>query len=104
MLNSFYALEQFINDSDTPHPLIKAALIHYQFEAIHPFIDGNGRVGRILTLLYLIDQGVISKVPVNLSGILHLRQFQYYTGFASVEVSGAYEKWARFFIEAVAMA
>lgn len=104
MLNSFYALEQFINAPSELHPLIKAALIHYQFEAIHPFIDGNGRVGRILTLLYLIDQGAISKVSVNLSGILHLRQFQYYTGFASVEISGTYEKWVRFFLEAVAMA
>lgn len=59
MLKAFYDLEQYINADDDVHPLIKAALIHYQFEVIHPFIDGNGRVGQLLTLLFLNERGIL---------------------------------------------
>ncbi len=104
MLAAFYDLEQFINAPDHLHPLIKASLIHYQFEAIHPFIDGNGRIGRLLTLLFLVDRGILHGCTVNLSRAFHLRQFQYYSGIASVEVSGCYEKWVRFFLNALSMA
>ncbi len=104
MLAAFYDLEQYINAPDHLHPLIKAALIHYQFEAIHPFIDGNGRVGRLLTLLFLINRGILHGCTANISRILHLRQFQYYSSIASVEVSGTYEKWISFFLNALCQA
>lgn len=99
MLKAFYDLEQYINTDDSTHPLIKVALIHYQFEVIHPFIDGNGRIGRLLCLLYLIDKGILHGCTANISGALHIRQFQYYAGIASVEISGTYEKWIRFFLQ-----
>lgn len=103
MLTAFYQLEQYINTDDGIHPLIKASLIHYQFEVIHPFVDGNGRIGRLLVLLYLIDKGILHGCTINLSGALHIRQFLYYSGIASVEVSGTYEKWTHFFLQALAI-
>lgn len=99
MLTAFYDLEQYINTEDNLHPLIKAALIHYQFEVINPFVDGNGRIGRLLVLLYLIDRGILHGANVNLSGALHSQQFQYYAGIASVEISGTYEKWIHYFLD-----
>ena len=104
MLKAFYDLEQYINADDDVHPLIKAALIHYQFEVIHPFIDGNGRVGQLLTLLFLNERGILKGAAVNLPRVFHLRQFPYFTGLASVEISGTYEKWVRFFLEALMVA
>ncbi len=104
MLKAFYDLEQYINADDDVHPLIKAALIHYQFEVIHPFIDGNGRVGQLLTLLFLNERGILKGATVNLPRVFHLRQFPYFTGLASVEISGTYEKWVRFFLEALMVA
>ncbi len=101
MLKAFYDLEQYIHSEDNIHPLIKAALIHCQFEVIHPFIDGNGRMGRMLVLLYLMDCGILSGCTVHLSQALHIRRFQYDAGIASVEISGAYEKWVRFFVNAL---
>lgn len=97
---AFYDLENYINDdSDSAHPLIRAALMHYQFEAIHPFIDGNGRIGRLLVLLFLVNSGILHGCTVNISRSLHLRQFRYNTGLASVEISGTYERWTRFFLD-----
>lgn len=104
MLTAFYDLENYIHADDRVHPLVKAALIHYQFEVIHPFLDGNGRIGRLLTGLYLVARGVLNGCTVNLSGVLHRRQFQYFTRLATVEVSGDYEKWVRFFLSALAEA
>lgn len=102
MMEAFYQLENYINYEEHTDPLIMAALIHYQFEAIHPFIDGNGRMGRLLTLLFLMDRGVISQFSVPLSTKLNLRQFRYFTGLASVEISGTYERWVKFFLEILA--
>lgn len=104
MQKAFYDLELYVNSDDTVDPLVKAALIHYQFEVIHPFIDGNGRVGRLLTFLYLVDRGILHGCTVNISNALHLQQFWYFTGLASVEISGTYEKWIKFFLKALATA
>ena len=60
-------LERYMNEGDDYDPLIRIALIHYQFETIHPFLDGNGRVGRLMILLYLMEQGYISKPIINIS-------------------------------------
>lgn len=97
-------MEEYINAEDDFNPLIKAALIHYQFEVIHPFIDGNGRIGRLLVLLFLVDKGLLHGCTINLSGALHIRQFFYYSGIASIEISGTYEKWLRFFLKTLAEA
>ena len=65
-------LELYMNKSDDYDPLIRIALIHYQFETIHPFLDGNGRVGRLLILLYLMQEGLISKPIIYISYFLNL--------------------------------
>jgi Fic family protein len=98
MTEAFTQLERYINYEERTDPLVMAALIHYQFEVIHPFIDGNGRMGRLLTLLFLIDRGVLSRYSLALSSALNLSQFRYFTGLASVEISGTYEKWVKFFL------
>lgn len=94
-------LERYINESDSYDPLIQAALIHYQFETIHPFLDGNGRIGRLLVLLYLIEQKLLSKPVLYVSYFLKKNQLEYYDRISEVRRSGNYEQWIRFFLEAV---
>ena len=95
------ALEKFIHsDTDIP-PLIRAAMIHYQFEAIHPFLDGNGRVGRLLMVLLLCEWGLLSQPLLNLSiYIEHYRQ-AYYDLLLGVSQKGDWEAWLRFFLRGV---
>jgi len=97
-------LEKYINEGDDYDPLIRIALIHYQFETIHPFSDGNGRVGRLLILLYLIEQGIISKPIIYISYFLKKNQIEYYDRITEVRQSGNYEQWVSFFLEAVSAA
>lgn len=104
MLKAFYDLEEYINADDETHPLIKAAMIHYQFEVIHPFVDGNGRVGRLMVMLFLIDRQVMHGFAVSISAAIRPKLFKYYAGIASVEVSGMYERWIRFFLQALSEA
>lgn len=92
-------LEKYIHYEEQTDPLIMAALIHYQFEVIHPFIDGNGRMGRLLTMLFLQERGSIQQSALRLSENLLKNSFRYFTGIASVEVSGTYEKWVKFFLK-----
>jgi Fic family protein len=95
------ALEKFIHsDTDIP-PLIRAAMIHYQFEAIHPFLDGNGRVGRLLMVLLLCEWGLLSQPLLNLSVYIeHYRQ-AYYDLLLDVSQKGDWEAWLRFFLRGV---
>lgn len=94
-------LERYINE-DTPYPpLIDAALIHYQFETIHPFLDGNGRIGRLLILLYLIEKNLLTKPVIYVSYFLKKNQLEYYDRISEVRRTGNYEQWVRFFLEAV---
>ena len=97
-------LERYMNDGDDYDPLIRIALIHYQFETIHPFIDGNGRVGRLMILLYLMEQGYISKPIIYISYFLKKNQIEYYDRISEVRRSGNYEQWITFFLEAVSAA
>ena len=94
-------LEKYINEGVEYDPLIRAALIHYQFETIHPFLDGNGRVGRLLIMLYLLEQKCISKPILYISYFLKKNQVEYYDRISEVRKSGNYEQWVRFFLEAV---
>lgn len=97
-------LEKYINESDKYDPLIQAALIHYQFETIHPFLDGNGRIGRLLILLYLMEKKLLSKPVIYVSYFLKMNQIEYYDRISEVRRNGNYEQWVGFFLEAVASA
>jgi Fic family protein len=97
-------LEKYMNEGDEYDPLIRIALIHYQFETIHPFLDGNGRVGRLMILLYLLEQGLISTPVIYISFFLKKNQIEYYDRISEVRKKGNYEQWVSFFLEAVSSA
>jgi len=94
-------LEKYINAESLEDPLIKAALVHYQFETIHPFLDGNGRIGRLLILLCLMEWGVLHSPILYVSYFLKKNQWEYYGKLGNVRDSGNYEQWILFFLEAV---
>ncbi len=97
-------LEIYINDDDDEtDPLIKAALIHYQFETIHPFLDGNGRVGRLLITLYLIQKRILTSPVLYLSYYLKANRIEYYDRMAEVRKSGNYGQWIKFFLQGIAI-
>jgi Fic family protein len=96
------ALERFIAGEGTDLPvLVRAALAHVQFETIHPFLDGNGRVGRLLISLMLCDSGVLREPLLYLSLFLRRNRKAYYTLLNSVRSDGDWEAWLAFFIEGV---
>jgi Fic family protein len=98
------ALEKFLHDDPEPTPiLIKAALAHAQFETIHPFLDGNGRVGRLLItlLLCLPEDRVLSRPLLYLSLYLKRHRDVYYDHLQQIRTTGAWEAWVRFFLEGV---
>ena len=97
-------LEKYMNEGDDYDPLIRIALIHYQFETIHPFLDGNGRVGRLMILLYLLEQGFVSTPVIYISYFLKKNQIEYYDRISEVRRNGNYEQWVSFFLEAVSSA
>lgn len=95
-------LEKYMNaEDDQTDPLIKAALIHYQFETIHPFLDGNGRVGRLLITLYLLQQKVLSTPAIYISYFLKRNRIEYYDRMTEVRKKGDYEQWLKFFLQAI---
>lgn len=101
MLEAMSNLEKFINDEDDIDPLIKNALVHYQFETIHPFLDGNGRIGRLLIMLMLLDSKLLSSPVLYVSYFLKKNQIEYYDRMNEVRNSGNYEQWIAFFLEAI---
>lgn len=101
MAAAMSALEKYINEDRQYDPLVRTALIHYQFETIHPFLDGNGRIGRLLILLYLMEQKLLDKPVLYVSYFLKKNQVEYYDRISEVRRSGNYEQWVRFFLEAV---
>lgn len=94
-------LEQFIHAQDDLDPLVKMAVMHYQFEAIHPFEDGNGRTGRILNLLYLVEQGLLDIPVLFLSRYIIANKAGYYDGLRGVTEQQAWEPWILFMLQAV---
>ena len=87
-------LEEYINDdSDMVDPLIKLAIIHYQFESIHPFYDGNGRTGRIINILYLVLKGLIDAPILYLSKYIIRNKAEYYKLFQETRNTNNYEDW-----------
>jgi Fic family protein len=96
------AFENFMHEEQSQLPaLIKAGLLHVQFESIHPFLDGNGRIGRLLVTLYLCVQGVLRKPLLYLSLYLKTRRADYYRLLQEVRERGAWEAWLEFFLEGV---
>ncbi len=95
-------LEDFIHDeTDDIDPLIKLAVIHYQFEAIHPFTDGNGRTGRILNVLYLVNRGLLDLPILYLSNHIIQNKIEYYDRLRDVTEKNAWENWILFMLHAV---
>ncbi|MDO8588972.1 MAG: Fic family protein [Armatimonadota bacterium] len=94
-------LEEYIHSPDGPDPLIKMAIIHYQFEAIHPFSDGNGRTGRILNILYLVQQGLLDLPVLYLSRYIIENKSEYYRRLRMVTQDQDWEPWALYMLEAV---
>ena len=102
MLTAMSDLEKYINSDDTLDPLIQAALIHYQFETTHPFLDGNGRVGRLLITLFLMEKGILSTPALYISYYLKMNRIEYYDRMTQVRRTGDYEQWISFFLQAFA--
>jgi Fic family protein len=94
-------LEQFLYAEDGLDPLVKMAVLHYQFEAIHPFSDGNGRTGRILNILYLIEAGLLDIPILYLSRYIIEHKSDYYAGLRRVTEEQAWEPWVLFMLRAV---
>lgn len=94
-------LEQFINENNGLQPLIKMAIMHYQFEAIHPFPDGNGRTGRILNILYLIHQELLDLPILYLSRFFIQNRLEYYRYLREVTEEGKWEQWILYVLAAV---
>lgn len=96
-------LEQFINDSDhyEVDPLIKMALIHHQFESIHPFYDGNGRTGRIVNLLYLIKEDLLNLPVLYISRYIIENRAEYYRLLQETRNTGNWEPWVLYMLDAI---
>jgi Fic family protein len=101
MLQALDRFEVYLHDEDGLPPLVRCALIHYQFETIHPFNDGNGRVGRLLITLYLVWKGILDEPMLYLSAYLKAHQQEYYDRLTQVRTDGNFEAWIRFFLEGV---
>lgn len=97
MATALTDLEHFINEEDGVDPIVKAALVHYQFETIHPFLDGNGRLGRLLITLSLLNDGALSNAVFYPSYQLKLNRSQYYQALTNVRERGTYLEWVSFF-------
>ncbi len=96
------ALEKYINTDESLPPLVRAGLLHAQFETIHPYLDGNGRIGRLLVTLVLEHWGLLAQPLLYLSLFFKRHQAEYYRLLNAVRVEGDWEGWVSFFLEGVA--
>ena len=101
MVEAMSDLEKYIHAEGPLDVLIQAALIHYQFETIHPFLDGNGRVGRLLIILFLMERGVLQAPALYISFYLKKNRIEYYDRMSEVRSKDNYEQWIKFFLRAV---
>jgi Fic family protein len=99
-------LQNFINNpnkSSDIRPLVQCALIHYQFETIHPFFDGNGRIGRLLILLYLCENKLLSQPLLYLSAYFEKNRSEYYQRLREVSTKNDWISWIKFFLKGIAL-
>lgn len=101
MNESLYDLEKYINSESTIDPLVKIALIHYQFETIHPFLDGNGRLGRLLIPIWLKATNYLNDPILYLSLYFKKNRTEYYGLLMDVRFKGKYEEWIKFFLKGI---
>lgn len=101
MINAMSDLEKYINSDDSMDLLIQVALLHYQFETIHPFLDGNGRVGRLLITLFLMEKKVLNSPALYISYYLKKNRIEYYDRMSEVRNKDNYEQWIKFFLNAI---
>lgn len=101
ILDKLSALERYMHAADEVDPLIRLALIHYQFEAIHPFHDGNGRTGRIVNILYLVEKRLLSIPVLYLSHYIIEHKADYYSRLRGVTEEGRWEPWVLFMVRAI---
>lgn len=101
LINGVSAWEKWINADDETPLLVKAALGHYQFETLHPFSDGNGRLGRLIIVLQLVEGGALARPILNLSPYFEARRDTYMDLLLHTSASGDFEPWVRFFADAV---
>ena len=96
-------LERFINDPEMTDldPLVRMAVIHHQFETIHPFYDGNGRTGRILNILYLVKEGLLGTPVLYLSRYINPNKADYYRLLQMVRTDNAWEEWVLYLLDGV---
>ena len=94
-------LEEYIHGDDETDPLIKLAIIHYQFEAIHPFSDGNGRTGRIINSLFLVQKELLDLPVLYLSKYIIENKREYYTLLRAVTSKGGWEKWILYMLDGI---
>lgn len=95
-------IEKFANDEMNPFPdLLKIALIHYQFETVHPFLDGNGRVGRLMITLYLVSKGILKRPILYLSDFFEKNKALYYDNLMRVRTHNDINQWLKFFLTGV---
>ncbi|MDQ7840234.1 MAG: Fic family protein [bacterium] len=102
MTDCLRAWERFLHDTALP-PLVQIALAHYQFEAIHPFLDGNGRVGRLLITLFLVERDVLPKPLLYLSAFFEATRREYYDRLLGVSERGEWKAWLEYFLTGVAL-
>ena len=95
-------LERYLHEPSDIPPLLRVALVHYQFEAIHPFLDGNGRVGRLLVSLLLLEWGLLPKPLLYLSAFFEANRSEYYDRLLAVSTAGDWHGWTKFFLAGVA--
>lgn len=95
------ALEKFIHSPPDIPQLARAGLIHYQFETIHPFLDGNGRAGRLVVIMLLIEWGLISQPLLYLSAFFEANRLDYYDRLLAVSQRGEWKNWLLFFLRGV---
>lgn len=101
MLDCLDVLEKYIHYGNGYPPLVRIALLHQHFEAIHPFLDGNGRVGRLLITLLLISWGLIRKPLLYLSAFFERNRNEYYAHLLGVNMYGDWNGWVKFFLRGV---
>ena len=102
MLEAINDLEFYLHEEDPLPPLVRIALIHSQFETIHPFLDGNGRMGRLLITFWLCQRHILSQPLLYLSYYFKQNRIEYYDKLMNVRINGDWEQWIKYFLKGVA--